>query len=120
MVYSRGIAVLQHLGMGQENLRPLRYIQMWSGVAEGVGGGGYDCFPALAAAGIERAAGEGGREGGRERDQAAAWDRGKGGRGEVGSAQLLDGWMDGTEGAAAAAAGEECTQLVHRLIRAVK
>ena len=48
--------------MGQENLRPLRYIQMWSGVAEGVGGGGYDCFPALAAAGIERAAGEGGRE----------------------------------------------------------
>ena len=46
----------------------LSHMKMLSSVVDGVGGGGYDCFPALAAAGIERAAGEGGREGGRKRE----------------------------------------------------
>ena len=62
-----------------------------SSVCDGVVGGGYDCFPALAAAGIERAAGEGPGERASER----AGDReGRGKR----LVQLLDGWMDGTEG----------------------
>ena len=102
MVYSRGIAVLQHLGMRQENLRPLRYIQMWSGVAEGVGGGGYDCFPALAAAGIERAAGEGGKEGGRKREGPGGGvgpGKGRERRGWFSSAaRWMDGWNRGRGG----------------------
>ena len=58
---------------------------MFSSAADAVGGGGYDCFPALAAPGIERAAGEGPSERrGREREERLV--------------QLLDGWMDGTEG----------------------
>ena len=78
-------------------------MKMLSSVVDGIGGGGYDCFPALAAAGIERAAGEGpGEQPGRERE-----------RGEVGSAaRWMDGWMEQR------AAGEECTQLVLRLFRA--
>ena len=63
-----------------------------SSVGDGVGGGGYDCFPALAAAGIERAAGEGPgeRAGGREAERPG------GEREEVGSAaRWMDGWNRG-------------------------
>ena len=71
-----------------------------SSVCDGVVGGGYDCFPALAAAGIERAAGEGPGE--------RAGGRPGGEREEVGSAaRWMDGWMEQR-----ARASEECTQLV--------
>ena len=75
-----------------------------SSVCDGVGGGGYDCFPALAAAGIERAAGEGPGERASER----AGGRPGGEREEVGSAaRWMNGWMEQR-----ARASEECTQLV--------
>lgn len=85
MFHIRVTAVVQHEQTLQQYRRPLSPIKMFSSAADAVGGGGYDCFPALAAPGIERAAGEGPSERrGREREERLV--------------QLLDGWMDGTEG----------------------
>ena len=77
------IVVMKHFWTWLRYWLPLGDIKMMSSVAEAVGGGGYDCFPALAAAGIERAAGEGPSERpGRESKVGSA-------------ARWMDGWNRG-------------------------